>query len=754
VDQEGEPLRDSGGNPVLECMCGNILQGRFDPAKPFFSPRGSFWTNSTTELLASTTEADRQARTRNRCHGEGYESVALIPVRTTGETLGLLQFNDPRPGRFTPEKIARLEQIADHLASSFARWQADQARKRSDESLRLAAAAARFGTYSYDFTNGAAHWSPEFKALLGLKPDEALPLDQDKLFTGLHPEDRAEFLAAMTAANDPRGNGLLRLDYRVLHPDGAVCWLQVRGLTTFAGKGRARHPERAAGVVLDITERKLAEAKLRESEAAARARGDDLATVMAATPAITFIAEDRECRRMTNSHAALRLLRLPPGSNTSKSAPPGERPETFRVLKDGRELRPEELPVQRAAATGQAVRNFELPLVFDDGTTCSLLGDAVPLFDAEGKVRGAVGVFLDITERKLAENSLRASEDRFRSLVETSPDAVLLTAPDGRILSANEAACRMFGRSEAELIQVGRSGVVNPSDPRLTAALQERAETGRFRGDLTFVRKDGSTFPGEVSSAVFTDQRGELRTSMVIHDTTGRKQAEEALSRSREALRALAARIERVREDERTRIAREVHDELGHTMTDLRLDLAWLSRRLGEAGFAGRSSIRERVKAMSQRVVVGAQTVRRIATELRPAVLDALGLAAAIEWQSREFQQRARIKCEIQIPDTFPVIEAPRSTAVFRIFQEILNNVVLHASASQVKVRLTARQGRLLLRVSDNGRGMAQMEQSSPSALGLLGIRERATLLGGGVRIASAPNRGTTITVSIPDAAP
>jgi PAS domain S-box-containing protein len=262
VDPRGEVVRDSQGHPVLECMCGDILCGRFDTAKPFFTARGSFWTNCTMELLTGTTEAAQQGRTRNRCNSEGYESVALIRLRSGGETFGLLQFNDKRRGRFTPARIAHLERIADHLAVALARWQAEEARRRSDKSLRLAAEAAGFGTYTYDFESGTGQWSSEFKALLGLKPDEALLLGPDHLVVDLHPEDRPAFLTAIAAANDPRGHGVLLIDYRILRPDGSVRWLQARGLTTFAGDGAARHPARAAGVVLDISERKRAEEAL------------------------------------------------------------------------------------------------------------------------------------------------------------------------------------------------------------------------------------------------------------------------------------------------------------------------------------------------------------------------------------------------------------------------------------------------------------------------------------------------------------
>lgn len=141
--QDGEILRDAKGNPVLECMCGNILSGRFDPSKPFFTENGSFWTNSTTALLASTTEADRQSHTRNRCNTAGYESVALIPLRDDGQVFGLLQFNDPRQNRFTSSTIARFERMADSLAIALSRRQEQEKLKKSEEALRVSESKIR-----------------------------------------------------------------------------------------------------------------------------------------------------------------------------------------------------------------------------------------------------------------------------------------------------------------------------------------------------------------------------------------------------------------------------------------------------------------------------------------------------------------------------------------------------------------------------------------------------------------------------------
>ncbi len=154
IDADGNIRLDETGSPILECMCGNILCGRFDPAKPFFTPHGSFWTNSTTALLTGTTESDRQSSTRNRCNGEGYESVALIPLRSDDKIFGLVQFNDHRPGRFTPILIASFERMADNLAIALSRRQAEEALRESEEKYRSIMNAMKDSAYIC---------SPEFK---------------------------------------------------------------------------------------------------------------------------------------------------------------------------------------------------------------------------------------------------------------------------------------------------------------------------------------------------------------------------------------------------------------------------------------------------------------------------------------------------------------------------------------------------------------------------------------------------------------
>lgn len=238
---------------------------------------------------------------------------------------------------------------------------------------------------------------------------------------------------------------------------------------------------------------------------------------------------------------------------------------------------------------------------------------------------------------------------------------------------------------------------------------------------------------------------------VLIQEIAERKRAEEQLKNSREHLRNLAAHLQSVREEERTRIAREIHDELGQTLTGLKMDLSWLGSKLSEdGGDVLRALLLEKINAMSKLINATIQEVRKIATELRPGVLDDLGLTAAIEWQAQEFQTRTGLQCMVTLPPEDVTLDQERSTAIFRIFQEILTNVARHANATTVNSRLTADAGHLILEVSDNGQGITESEISGSKSLGLLGMRERALLLGGEVHIRGIQGKGTTVMVRLP----
>lgn len=223
------------------------------------------------------------------------------------------------------------------------------------------------------------------------------------------------------------------------------------------------------------------------------------------------------------------------------------------------------------------------------------------------------------------------------------------------------------------------------------------------------------------------------------------------LRASHDQLRNLSAHLEVVREEERARIAREIHDELGQLLTVMKMDIALLGKKLSSLYAGSRSEETENdLKSMSELVDTTIKSVRRIATELRPEILDELGLKEAIEWEAQVFQTRTRIKCVFisEIDDIN--LDRERSTAVFRILQETLTNVARHAEATQVNLNLRQSDGNLVLRVSDNGRGITAQEATGTKSLGLLGMRERALLFGGEVIIEGESGKGTTVTVRLP----
>jgi PAS domain S-box-containing protein len=237
--------------------------------------------------------------------------------------------------------------------------------------------------------------------------------------------------------------------------------------------------------------------------------------------------------------------------------------------------------------------------------------------------------------------------------------------------------------------------------------------------------------------------------SIAIQNALAYKQrlrAESDLKESFEQLRALAANLQSVREEEGTRIARELHDELGQALTALKFDLAWLTNQLASKD----ATFGERARAVSAQMDTMIKTVRRIATELRPGMLDDLGLVASLEWQAREFQKRTGVQCEVSAPQHDLALARAPSTALFRIFQETLTNVARHAEARHVKVKLESARGMLTLRIHDDGRGILAREITGTRSLGLLGMRERAALLGGSFAVRGTPREGTTVTVSIP----
>jgi PAS domain S-box-containing protein len=368
--------------------------------------------------------------------------------------------------------------------------------------------------------------------------------------------------------------------------------------------------------------------------------------------------------------------------------------------------------------------------------------------------------FRDITERKhreqaaaQGEQAVRASEVKYRKLFETAQDGILILEADtGRISEVNPFLLKLLGFTHEEV--VGRF-IWELSPFEDIVSNQEKLMQLQVEGyvryeNLPLETKDGRMIAVEFVSNVYST--GDCQVIQCnIRDITIRKQSEDALKTSHAQLRALLARLQTVREDEATRIAREIHDELGQKLTGLKMDLIWAERKLSE--LPDTSAVKALLQRFSEtpKMVDDITTaVQVIATELRPGVLDTLGLGTALQYEARRLNERTGITCKVRLPEKEPEMPQEVSTALFRIFQECLTNITRHSQASEVKVELKKEDGWMTLCVQDNGRGITAAELASPVSLGLLGMKERAALLGGKIMITRDEDQGTVVTARIP----
>ena len=368
----------------------------------------------------------------------------------------------------------------------------------------------------------------------------------------------------------------------------------------------------------------------------------------------------------------------------------------------------------------------------------------MPLINSDGTV-SLLEIMHDVTARKKSEEQIRL----LSHAVEQSPTAVIITDTSGKIQYANSKFTQLTGYEAREVI--GKSPGILKSGKTLESEYRSLWKTilagGEWRGEFLNKRRSGELYWESGCISPLSDEYGNITHFIAIkEDVTARKETEQELLHSRQQLRTLNERIQIVREEERAHIAREVHDELGQNLSVMRLDVSWLRSRFGDLY----PQFQEKTKELLQTIDDTINSIQRITSELRPGVLDKLGLIPAIEWQAHEFGKRTGIVCNLRLPRSDIVIETHRTTALFRIFQESLTNVLRHAQATEIKVTLIVRRGSLTLTIADNGRGITRKEINDPSSLGLLGIRERVLVWHGTTTMRGRVGVGTTISVTIP----
>jgi len=356
--------------------------------------------------------------------------------------------------------------------------------------------------------------------------------------------------------------------------------------------------------------------------------------------------------------------------------------------------------------------------------------------------------------RRQAEEAATRASAELSQIFDTAADGMRLIDKDFTVLRANDTFSSLCGLSKDEI--VGKkcydvfSGPLCKTDGcPLTQILRDGE---RLQYDTEKIRQDGSKVPCIVTATPFREPRGGMIGIVEdFKDISARKSFEEELLQSRERMRDLAAHLQILREKERKHVAREIHDELGQALTALKMDIHWLKHRLPPEEHL----LIEKIKTMDRIVDRTIKSVKRISSDLRPGLLDDLGLTAAMEWQAEEFSRRTGIQCQIISEPEDIVLDQERSIAIFRIFQETLTNVARHADATKVEATLRRESGRIEMRVRDDGKGIEKEQildpkSYGPKSYGLIGMYERVHSLGGQLRIEGIKNRGTTVEVMMP----
>ncbi len=731
-----------------------------------------------------------------------------------------------------------------------------------EERLQLAIKAIGFGTYSFDFVSGISIYSKEFLSIYGLNPNDRIELDSDLVPKAIHPEDKNYFLRSMNYANDPTGNGILNIVFRIFHTDGTVRWLRTNGLTVFSGIEKSDRPLYANGIIQDITAQKKAEYELKRSEERFK---------------LFFDSSPDGIVRIGNSG-------LIESANLAQSRMYGcESPEEMvgisPTLLIAPSMREYSAGIMKRRLNGEDIPPVEYDLIRMDGTIFKGETSATILRNEDDSVSGYICVTRDTTLRLIERQALQNSEKKFRSLFEAMHEGFAFheiicdkagKAVDYRFLEINPAFENLTGLKAKEII--GRTYLeVFPDDEKfwvdtygevaltgnqvhfenfnkvLDRYYQVSAyspEQGKFAtiflditkrkiGEIELEKSHSTLFklsqqvPGviyqyrlypdgrscfpysssgmyeiyeyypkdvcedatpvfgrlhpedsEMVSALITESARnlthfhcEFRVILpsqglrwrysdampekmtdgstlwhgIIYDITESKTKEIELENSREQLEQLNLYLHRVREEERKHISRELHDELGQALTAIKIDIGILKNNLTTS-----INLVPKIDKITSLLNDSIITVQRLTSELRPHILDDLGLVAAIDWYTKEYIERTGIPIAINIDKSIS-LPAEIELVIFRILQESLTNIARHSKADNAEIIFYRQKSDVILEIKDDGIGISTVDRKSPKSLGLLNMSERARDIGGKFVIESRKKKGARICLTVPD---
>jgi PAS domain S-box-containing protein len=616
---------------------------------------------------------------------------------------------------------------------------AEAARLEAEDRFNLAREATGLGIWDWSVPSSSITRSEQCCPIFGL-PASRTTMSYAQWLSTVHPKDRDRVRAYHE--NLLRGTGQGEAEFRIIWPDGSVHWVVSKAKMYFDAAGQA---SRAIGINLDVTHLRQAEQGRLESEQ----RYSNLFRTM--SQAVFYL--NGEGLIFSANLAAEKLFGL-----SIEEARGRRRSELHwrATREDGTPTSSDEIPSMVALRTGSEVHDVVLRIWnarTDEPHWVSF--DAMPRFRAgETKPCEVQVICHDLTAQVEAAALLRASEERSRLLIEHGMEVIGVIDAAATLLYVSPSVERVFGYPPDLLIGTNATEYLHPDDwPAVQESIRGILLSPSGAAVTLHIRlrhRDGEW--RSVESAAANCLHVEALRGIVVNlrDITESQRYQEQLRISRDQLRQLAARVESAREEERARISREVHDEFGQMLSLLKLDFDNLASLHRPTRAKARAEFDQRVAAIIRGIDLSMNTVRRIAAELRPAVFEDLGLAAALNWQLQEFESRTGIRCRRRGLSHSAGLAAEPSLAVFRIFQEILTNVIRHANATTLAVAVETEGDWFTLCVSDNGKGFDPKLLSSSRSLGLLGMRERASLHGGTIEWSGRRNGGTTVTVRMP----
>jgi PAS domain S-box-containing protein len=389
-----------------------------------------------------------------------------------------------------------------------------------------------------------------------------------------------------------------------------------------------------------------------------------------------------------------------------------------------------------------------------DGEYRWFLVRTAPLHDERGNLVKWFGVSIDIEDSKRAEDELRLAYQRLSYHVENTPLAVIELDKDLFIKRWSKRAEEIFGWNTSEAL--GKN-VYDPDFPIIYTEdipavdkINEELTKGIVNRNLSLNRnytKDGNVIYCEWYNSVLRDEQGNVITILsLVHNVTERKKADETLQQSYEEIRRLTEHLQKIREEERTSIAREIHDELGQQLTAIKMDVAWIDKRTPEET----TDIKRKLKNIIELLDGSNQSIRRILSELRSRILDDNGLVEAIEWLGRLFSEATGIPVKFTTPEKDIKVSEQTATCIFRVCQEAFTNITRYALAKNVSISIKIIEENIILIIEDDGIGFDTASVQNKKTFGILGMKERVLSLAGKFELISSPGKGTKITISLP----